>query len=61
MEIEVDGVSVICLPDNAMCQADEQGRSPEALIRCPLAIGEWDNICKPAECEFYTEVTNDGN
>lgn len=55
MEIEVDGVEVVCLPDNAICCLDERGRSPEAIIRCPLATGWHDNVCHPAECEYYAE------
>lgn len=35
MKMYQDGVEVYCLPDGAVCKADEEKRSPLDIEKCP--------------------------
>ena len=36
MEVYQDGVPVYCLPEEARCELDPEGRNPLELDECPL-------------------------
>lgn len=50
IDMSRDGVRVECLPDNAKCKADEEGRSPLDLDECPMGH---ETCC--GDCFYYTE------
>lgn len=50
MEINRDGVDILCIPDSAKCCADDKERNPMDIIICPLG----NNECS-GDCEYYTE------
>lgn len=52
MRVETsDGITIDCLPDTAVCNADEEKRSPLELNDCPSGCAE----CKPDICCYYGE------
>lgn len=53
MEIKTfDGITIFCLPDNAVCYASAGCITPEKLTECPLGY----EICEPEGCANYDEV-----
>mgnify|MGYP005757915041 CR=1 FL=1 len=51
MEMIQDGVRVYCLPDGAVCRADEEKRSPLDIDVCPFRY----EICT-GDCDQYDEI-----
>ena len=51
MKMIQNGVWVYCLPDGAMCEADEEKRSPIDIDVCPLGY----ETCT-GDCDQDTEV-----
>lgn len=51
MEMYQNGVRVYCLPDDTICIADEEGRNPLDLQKCPCGYKE----CSRG-CAWYSEV-----
>lgn len=50
MEMYQDNVQVYILPENAMCIADEEKRSPLDIEECPIG----NDFCT-GDCPWYTE------
>ena len=51
MKMIQNGVWVYCLPDGAMCEADEEKRSQIDIDVCPLGY----ETCT-GDCDQYSEV-----
>jgi len=49
MEVYQDGVPVYCLPEEARCELDPEGRNPLELDECPLG----EKFC--TDCLYYSE------
>lgn len=50
MIMKQDGVMVECLPDGAVCEADEAKRSPLDIDLCPAGYDECSG-----DCYYYSE------
>lgn len=50
MDIYQDGVKVYCLPDCAVCTADEDQRNPMDIYECPVG----NEFCE-GDCPYYEE------
>ncbi len=52
-----DGIDIYVLPDSAKCELC--GESPTDIIwlpdGCPEKKFDWDMVCKPSYCPYYTE------
>lgn len=55
MDMYQDGVRVYCLPDEAECLVDDEGRSPLDLDECPCGY----DTCS-GSCAWYAEGNANG-
>lgn len=54
------GQGFYCLPEYARCSVS--GENPEDMSYCPLCLFDHlGMVCKPGECEYYTEDMSDEN
>ena len=50
MDMKHDGASIFCLPEKAVCLANDEKRSPLDIPECPLG----NEVCN-GECYYYSE------